>query len=191
MDLSSTIADKLLLSTSTVVLIITVVLVVVGALVVFMIYQNQQILKLKEEVRPKYGFLGKPILPVLIAAFLVGSFSLTYYVQQNNQNISVGNEAKVELVVKTEVLEVTPDSATVKFSLTPLVDNLEWGFKPGDSIEVYWNINGPKVVSEFEVGLNINKKGGFIKTLPRGDYQVTVNTLVLGKVRTKTVQMLL
>jgi hypothetical protein len=190
MDTSQVITGKLFLTTSTAVFIITVILAVIGGLVIFLFLQNRQINRLKEAAKPKYGFLGKPLLPVLTAALLFGGFGVTFLAQQG-PGTSVNEEAKVELKVKTEVLEFTDTQAIVAFSVTPSVDGVEWGLKPGDTIDIYWNITGPKNLSEYELGLSINKRGGFTKTLPRGNYKVTVNTVVAGKNRTKTVDMVL
>lgn len=167
--------------TSTYITIIGLVLIVVVALLlVVVINQRKQIQSLK----PKYGFLGKPLYVMILSFFSVGTLGLVYY--STNQPIQVEQtNANVEVVLSINV-EPTENLREYKFRLTPILSGIAWGANDANKFNVYWTITaGSSVVSENEIDRSFTNSGGFTKKLQVGTNVIKVTVFFNGKSYTK------
>jgi hypothetical protein len=177
---TTNLASQLNIQPGTLIAIVVINIFLFAALVAFIFFQNRKITRLEEAVRPKYGFLGKPLLSTLAIMLMVGGFGVTYFVSKNIPDYSVGDEYKVTLEIKTDEISRKDEIAKVKFQVVPTVNGYEWGANDINIFDVFWSVNGPKDFSEFESGLHLNFLGGFIKDLPIGTYEIRVDVVYEG-----------
>lgn len=172
----------------------TLIAVMAGALMVaamFAIIFNQQrkINQLEMQMKPKYGFLGKPLVAITLALLGVGGIGLTYYASNNIQNVVVNADINVEIAITTEQIGLSQvGRQNVKFSMIPTVDGFEWGTN-GDTFEVFWNITGPETITQLELGLHSKMTSGFIRLIKPGQYEINVDVIYKNKRFTKTQQL--
>lgn len=177
---TTNVATQLNMQSGTLIAIVVVNIFLFAALVTFILFQNRKINRLEEAVRPKYGFLGKPLLSVLAVFLMLGGFGVTYFVSKNIPDYSVGDEYKVQLEIKTDEIEREDGIATVNFQVIPTVNGEEWGESENNKFDIFWSVKGPENFSEMESKISKISQGGFQKKLPIGTYQIRVDVVYKG-----------
>lgn len=103
--------------------------------------------------KPKYGFLGKPLL--LFAVFSFGSLSLSS-IAINNQlstrttDVSV-SDTKTEVVYAKINILYDNTSDTIALIGLPVIDGVEWGDKKVADVDLEWSIYEDGILKKFEV----------------------------------------
>lgn len=103
--------------------------------------------------KPKYGFLGKPLL--FFAVFSFGSLSLTS-VAINNQfstktsDVSVSDHRAEDVYAKINVKHDTANNI-IFLSGLPVIDGIEWGNRKVADVDLEWSIFEDGVLKKFEV----------------------------------------
>jgi hypothetical protein len=151
--------------------------ILVVALVSFMVYQQLRINRLQEAARPRYGFLGKPLMSFMAFAFVaVGGGAL--FVLTSNTNGPQGTSAtnQLEVRIETEVVSKAEGLVTVKFNAVPVLNGRDWadGY---ETYDVYWYVSGETDFTRVEVKLSELNQGGFTYQLAAGTYLVKVEAL--------------
>lgn len=155
-------------------------LLIVGAILVFsligfMVWQQLQIRKLQEAARPRYGFLGKPLMSFMAFAFVVGGGALIALNGPTGpQGTSATNE--LEIRIETEVVAKAEGLVTVKFNAIPVLNGRDWadGY---ETYDVYWYVAGETDFTRVEVKLSEQNPGGFTFQLASGTYSIKVEAL--------------
>ncbi len=163
-------AINLGLSNGVLLLAVTLVSLTAAILLAVSIWQWRRISQL---TRPKYGFLGKPLLSAILVLVLVGGITLVYSGGVARPDYSVEDELSgLELAVFVEVESpAAADTWSVFFEAQPEVNGRIWAI--GDELaDTFWTITGAANYSEVRSGLSSANRGGFMLELPRGDYQL-------------------
>lgn len=158
-----------------------VFIVIVALLLVVVINQQKQISRLK----PKYGFLGKPLSLMVMSLFTVGTLGLVYY--SSTQPIQVNQtNADVEVILSVNAQLTGNADREYKITLTPLVGGLAWGANDSNKFNIYWTIsNGSKVTSEAELSKSFSAPSTIIKKLEPGLTNIKVTVFFEGNSYTK------
>lgn len=171
------------LDSTTLLIAVTVIfLLITGGLLIVVVRQKSQLKELKHPEQPKTGFMGKQIIPLFIAAMMIGGFGITYSVSNRTQTIPVSSEQEVSVSILTNHSSLNSGESAVEFSVVPYLDGIAWG---GDTagvyaFDVFWTVKGPKVFSQIELTLDSENNGGFTRTLPKGEYEVKVEMVFNG-----------
>lgn len=166
--------------------IVLVNIAVFSVLVGIVLRQRNHISLLEDELKPRYGFLGKPIYSLMVVALMLGGFGVTFLVKQNVTDNSVSEEKMLEIKVTADVISTQDNAVKVKFKAIPWVDGVEWGGDQTTNVfSFYWSITGPQDVSEFESKISRTNPSGFELTLLPGAYDVRVDAVYLGKTWSK------
>lgn len=158
-----------------------VLIIVIVLLVVIVINQQKQI----NSLRPRYGFLGKPLAVILMSTFAVGTLGLVYY--SSNQPVQVEQtnaDVEVILSINAELTGNTPRE--YRLSVTPVLGGIAWGANDTNKFNIYWTIsNGTTVSTEDEVGKSYTNPSTIIKKLSAGQTTLKVTVFFNGKSYTK------
>lgn len=170
--------------------IVGIFLLLILGLLVYIVRHKRNLSELAEPEAVAASPLSRPIIGVGIIVFIILGFASTLALSQRVQDtqveeISVSNSYKIELDVSTQATIVSSEEARVDFKVIPMVDEVPWG--TGTTIDsslqkfdVFWTVKGPKNFSQIELGLNAQQKGGFVRTIPRGDYEIKVEMVLEG-----------
>lgn len=167
---------------STYITIIGVVLIVIIALLIIVIInQQKQINRLK----PRYGFLGKPLYLMVMSLFTVGTLGLVYYSTTQPVQVNQTN-ADVEVILSINA-EPRGDSAReYKITLSPLLSGLAWGANDANKFNIYWTISsGSRVSTEVELEKSYTNPSTIIKKLSSGITTIKATVFFDGKSYTK------
>ncbi|MBL8014953.1 MAG: hypothetical protein JNK26_02080 [Candidatus Doudnabacteria bacterium] len=173
------------INSTTLTIIVIANIFVFGTLIMLVLRQRNHIQQLEDDLKPRYGFLGKPLFTSLAVALMLGSFGLTYLIKQNSPDVSVTEEKRVEITIDYEVVADLGVKKDVKFKVIPKVDGKEWADDQTALFDAYWSFSGPEVFSEFESKLNEKDPGGFRRVLAEGDYRIRIDIVYLGKTWSK------
>lgn len=158
-----------------------VLIVVIVLLVVVVINQQKKINSLK----PKYGFLGKPLAVILMSTFAVGTLGLVYY--SSNQPVQIEQtNADVEVILSINA-EITGNSPReYKLSLTPILSGIAWGANDTNKFNIYWTISSGSTVSTVdEIGKSYTNPSGIVRKLAAGETKIKVTVFFDGNSYTK------
>lgn len=151
-----------------------VIIAMLGLLFVT-VRQQRKINQLQEQLRPKYGFLGKPLYSVVALLVLVGGFGFTVIGNQNTPSVDdVSATNQIRATVDYEVIEVQGNSYLVRFNAIPYVNNQPWGIQDQE-FDIFWELTGPSSFSNVELALSANSNGGFTMQVPGGSYQIKLD----------------
>lgn len=158
-----------------------VLIVVIVLLVVIVLGQQRKI----NSMRPKYGFLGKPLAVIMMSTFAVGTLGLVYYsssqpvqIEQTNANV------EVILSINAELTGNTPRE--YKITLTPIVGGIAWGANDINKFNVYWTIsNGTVVSTDDETSRSYTSPSQIIKKLSPGPTTIKATVFFNGQSYTK------
>lgn len=182
--------DNIAGSQSTLIIVLVINVLLILGLLFFIFRQNKHIDQLEAAMKPKYGFLGKPLLSVMAVLMMVGSFVVIYAVSENASNISVGGNDQIELQIEVKPGAQDGDMRAVHFQVIPKINGVEWGGEQSGAVaDVFWSISGAEEFSEFEINLSYAKPGGFTRSVSKGTYQVRVDFLYLGQTYTSTINV--
>lgn len=157
------------------VLIITFVGMAMMTMVVLLIHQQRTINHLEAKLRPKYGFLGKPLYSIFGVMVLIGGFAVSYYAGSNIAPVQTLADKNVQVIINTRLGSRENGLTSVTFGMIPVVDNGQWGTVEDEYVfDVFWTITGPQTISQPEISLTRLSPGGFVKRLPSGTYSVKV-----------------
>lgn len=151
-------------------------------MVVLLIHQQRTISKLEDRLKPKYGFLGKPLYSIFGVMVLVGGFAVTYYASGNIAPVQTLADKNLEVRMQFQIGQKTEGTTPVHFSLTPIVDSSEWGTIEDEYVfDAFWTITSfvPAQDDSFkitqpEISLTRQLPGGFTKKLASGTYKIKV-----------------
>lgn len=158
----------------------------VAALTIVVVIQQRRITHLQELTRPRYGFLGKPLLSVALALAMVGGLVITYQATRNIDNVVVNADKNVEIRFQIQTTPVLPTSYKVDFAIVPSVDGVEWGKESADQFDIYWSVTGAESFENLELGKSRANVSGFTRFLNSGRYDITVDVVYANKRFTKT-----
>lgn len=136
--------------------------------------------KITEMSRPKFGFLGKPLM--LILTFALGFFSigLTLIVNRDSGVTVINADLKAELhVFYTKITD-----KVYKFNAVPVVESLEWA---GKKFDFYWVLTNSQTLTYFEYELSADNLGGIILNLENGKNSIKASTFVDGRLIEKEI----
>ncbi len=132
----------------------------------------------------------RPLIGVLIIFFIIATFISTVYLSQNVEDepveeVSVSNTYRMELEISTQATVLSSDEARVQFNAIPKVNDIPWGngnVVSGEpwEFDIFWTVKGEKDFAQIELDLDAQNKGGFIRTIPRGNYQIKVEMVFQG-----------
>lgn len=172
--------DNLISSQSTLIIVLVVNIALILGLLYYIVRQNRHIDQLEAAMKPKYGFLGKPLFSFFAVLMMVGGFAAIYAVSENISDVSVGGNDQVEIQIEVKPGKEVSGGREVSFKVIPSINGVEWGGESsGAKFEAYWTVDGPLTFSEFESKITFGKHGGFTKVLPHGNYHVVVNVSYL------------
>ena len=142
----------------TFVAIFVLMVVVIAVLSSVVIIQTR-----KQQLRPKYGFLGKPLAFLFFAVLAVGSISLVYYSTKTSQDVgTVSADRELNLVIKDQKIE----SNVYRLSILPSINQDTWGST--EKFNVYWTISNTESFTRVELDLSESNQGGIIVELKSG-----------------------
>jgi len=166
--------NQLLFNSDLIIVILAIAGVVVLALIVALVVQSRRVRDLQEIVRPKYGFLGKPIMAMAIFGGLLGAVLLTYNATLRPvDNVIVNADKNLVTVVNTRVVTKLQNESLIEFKTLPSVDEVEWGVS-GDEFDIYWTVTGPVSFRQIELARSRELVSKFSKTLPKGRYEIVL-----------------
>lgn len=157
--------------------IFAVVLVVVLVLVGLVINQNRKIQDLQ---KPKYGFLGKPLAAFFAMAFLIGGAGFVFYTNNQQTDVPIAS-ADLTAEINIVATEVDPILKQYRFNMVPVVNGVEWGGTSAYLFDSYWTITNSTAITDIELALTLNNKGGITKVLQSGTNSVKVSVFVQDK----------
>jgi len=143
--------------------IFVVMLAVITVLSAIVILQNRKANSLK----PRYGFLGKPLALSFLAILAFGSTALLYYSNQNPQNIT-NVSANKDIKLKIQSVKLGQNSYT--FNIIPSLNNIEWGVD--GEFDVYWTISNSSSETRIEYKLTNTDRGGITLDLRAGTNKI-------------------
>jgi hypothetical protein len=141
------------------------------SLIVLVIWQFQKVRKLEYQLKPKYGFLGKAIVPVLVFGIFFSTVLLINYSTQNPTNQTASADTDLTVDIRLTIDSTGTDLKDVEFSLTPKLGAEEWA---DESFDIFWTVTGEENFSFIQSGVNEQTYESFIRSLPAGEYQVQV-----------------
>lgn len=171
---------------SVVLIIVAVILLALVATVIFLIVKQR---KLKKELKPSYGFLGRSLYAALTVLVLGGGVVFGVLSLKDGQVFDV--EAKKQMVadVITNPLLQENGYTYVSIKVIPTVEGKVWG-DTGDMFTIYWTFEGDngEVYSFIEEEISDANRSGLQRYLEDGNYKVTVNIIFEGSTYTFTKQ---
>lgn len=166
--------NQLLSNSDIVIAALLILAVVVVALLVALIVQSKRVKDLQEAAKPKYGFLGKPLMAMALLGGLFGAVLLTYNATLRPIDDPIVNADKTLVTtITTNTITQTTGEALVEFKAVPSVDSAEWGVM-GDKFDIYWSVTGPITFKHIELDRSRDQISRFTKTLPKGNYEITI-----------------
>jgi hypothetical protein len=141
--------------------------------VVVILFRQNQYLK-----RPKFGFLGKPLYMIVLVVVTVSSIYFVNTRTTNPTDITANIEVAIDF--NSQVISSNINTVSVKLSSLPKINNVAWG-KLEEPITLYWNIKGPKNYTFIEYELTPTNRGGIIKDIEKGEYQIDLLMIYKGK----------
>lgn len=155
-------------------LLLIIALGIVAALLAALIIQSKRVKDLQEAARPKYGFLGKPLMAMVLLAGMFGAILVTYnatFMPTDDPIVSADKNVTIE--IQTEVIVNIDNEVVVEFKALPSVEGVLWGGM-NDEFDIYWKINGPITLTQIELDRKRTVPSRFRKTLPKGEYILEV-----------------
>ena len=145
---------------------LAVVLIVVVVLMTLVIHnQHKEIRDLKT---PRYGFLGKSLLSLVLIAFTFGSFGFFFVTLNNNSSVQTTN-ANSEVKLLINVIKIDNLKNIYSINIIPELEGVAWGNNSNNIFNVYWNVSSNSNNATItELGLNLNNQGGLKRILGRG-----------------------
>lgn len=141
--------------------VFALMVIVIGVLAFVIVMQTR---KLNEANKPRYGFLGKPLVAVFFLILSIGSFGLVYYASQNSSDV---DNVSADKELSFEIMSKSLGSNTYEFKALPKINNKEWG-NDGDRFSVYWTITNTSSETRIELDLTSNNTGGINVELSSG-----------------------
>ena len=164
--------------------LLLVLIVIVVLLTLVIIGQRRHITDL---TTPRYGFLGKPLLAMMLIAFTFGGFGF-FYVQTNNTNTIPVSNANTEVTLQINSIKLNSIDNSYQFNLVPQVNGVIWGGDNTYSFDVYWTISNKAISStNIETNLSLSNKGGIKKILYPGTNTIKATVFTMGKSYTKII----
>lgn len=172
-------------------LILLILLVIVGLIILGLLaYVYKLTRQVKEYERPKFGFLGKPIYPLVAVAALVGGAFFVNYNLPNQSIINIEASETVDIEISKQIVFKGSDKITVRFEATPYIDTVPYGDKE-ESFDIFWSIEGEDFEDMLEFNKSVDNQSGFTKDLSPGNYKINVTVVFKGKTYTFTDNLIL
>lgn len=159
------------LNTPLLIIIIFFILSLLGALVFL-------IIKLRRATvyKPKYGFLGKSLYPIVTVALLVVGLAMTGLSMNDQKIFELKAQKQISVEIFTNVLEEKIDTTFIDIKATPFVDSKVWG-KTGDNFDIYWDLKGPKEYNFTELQKNNNERSSIQTEVLPGTYKISITVV--------------
>jgi len=117
----------------------------------------------RQQLRPRYGFLGKPLALLFFMVLSVGSFGLVYYSTKTSQDVgNVSADLELNLAIKEQRIE----SNVYRLNIIPSINQDTWGSK--ETFNVYWTVSNTQSFTRVELDLSETNQGGIIVELKSG-----------------------
>ena len=136
------------------------------------------VIKLRKETvyKPKYGFLGKSLYPVVTVLLLMLGIVVTGVSMNENKIFELRAQKQIDADIFSYVLNKTEGQTLISFNLTPFIDNKVWG-NSGDEFDIYWDLKGPKEYNFVELNkTNLNRSGVQAEVAP-GKYKIHITVV--------------
>jgi hypothetical protein len=133
--------------------------------------------RIKELQRPKYGFLGKPLMAIVATLVLgVGLVGGVYLTQQESVDPRTSADLDVNITIEKELKGEGErvNSYIYELEAIPEVDEVPYGESTEEKFNIYWNVLGPVKISESEIGITKQNPSGIEVELKEGTYKVNV-----------------
>lgn len=152
-------------------LFIIALFAIIAVLLVVVITQRN---KINELQKPKFGFLGKPLIAFAFVFLSLGSIGILLYSTQNRTNIDITNaDLEIELSINVQKIENTASS--YKINVLPIVNGIAWAGSDQLLFSAFWTIaNNEGSFTDSEFGLSFSNPGGITKTLSKGKNKISV-----------------
>ncbi len=141
--------------------VFALMVIVIGVLALVVILQTR---KLNEANKPRYGFLGKPIVAVFFVVLSVASFGFVYYASQNATDV---DNVSADKDLTFEILSKSLGNNVYELRALPKINNIEWG-QTSDRFSVYWTITNTSSLTRIELDLTSENSGGINVELSGG-----------------------
>ena len=159
------------LNTPLLIIIVFFILSLLGAIIFLVI-------KLRKATvyKPKYGFLGKSLYPVVTVALLVVGLTMTGLSMNDQKIFELKAQKKINAEIFTNVLDKKVDTTFIDIKATPFVDSKVWG-NTGDDFDIYWDLKGPKEYNFTELKKNNNERSDIQTEVLPGTYKVSLTVV--------------
>lgn len=132
---------------------IIILLVAAGAIIVLVLTVIKLDKRLSNLEKPKYGFMGKPLLAFAVFSFSalsLTSVSINNRIQQTQTDVSVSDEVK-EIVYAKIQIEYDYEDDKVVLSGIPVIDGLEWAKDQSAIVDLEWSVYEDGLLKKFDV----------------------------------------
>jgi hypothetical protein len=161
----------------TLIIIAAITFTLIATLAVTVIIQQQ---RLKTLTQPRYGFLGKPIVPALAMAIMLGGIGAGVYLvnQQPGSLDPTAKAGELKIIVSKNCVSAT--SGVTKYELSAVVNDAKAAELKDAKYDLFWsfNVNTENYQSKSENDVTATHKSKITVDLVPG-----VNKLVLLAVR--------
>jgi hypothetical protein len=136
------------------------------------------VVRLRKETiyKPKYGFLGKSLYPIVTVALLVVGLVTTGLSMNEQKIFELKAQKQIEAEIYTNVLDDKGDSVYIDIKTTPFVDSKVWG-NVGDEFDIYWDLKGPKEYNFVELKKTNETRSGIQTEIVPGKYKVSITVV--------------
>jgi hypothetical protein len=133
------------------------------------------IIKLRKATiyKPKYGFLGKSLYPVVTIVLMIVGIGMTGVSMNENKIFELKAQKQIQAEIFSTILESGIDQKLVNLRTTPIVDNKIWG-KTGDKFDIYWDLKGPKEYNFVELRKSNDERSSVQSEIIPGDYKILI-----------------
>jgi hypothetical protein len=132
---------------------IAILLIAAGSIITLVLTVIKLDKRLSKLEKPRYGFMGKPLLAFAVFSFGVlslTSVSINNRIQQTGNDVSVSDGVKEVVYAKIQV-EYDFENDSVILSGIPVVDGLEWAEDQSVVADLEWSVYEDGLLNKFEI----------------------------------------
>lgn len=160
------------------IIILMIIGLIVLAVLIFL-YVSSLLQKIKKYQQPKYGFLGKPIYPVVAMSLLLAGLVYFNFGVTEDPVVDIKASKTINAQIVTLVGGEVDGERVVEFSAIPTVNDQPWG-NANDSFDIFWTITGPETFDRFEFDKTGIDESMFTENLLPGTYHIKVTIVYDG-----------
>jgi hypothetical protein len=126
--------------------------------------------------KPKFGFLGKSLYPVVTVALLVVGLGITGLSMNENKIFELKAQKQIQADIYSNILEQKADFTLIDIKAIPYVDGRFWG-NTGDKFDIYWDLKGPKEYNFTELRKTNDDRSGIQTEVIPGNYKISITVV--------------